>query len=51
MPPLSSLNITLITGGASGLGWAMAQHCYADGHHLVLADIDEKELIARARQL
>ena len=51
MPSISSINVTLITGAASGLGWAMAQHWYAAGHHLVLADIDEQALIARAREL
>lgn len=44
-------HVTLITGAASGLGWAMAQQWYAAGHHLVLADVDEQALIARAREL
>ena len=29
----------------------MARYWYAAGHHLVLADIDEQALIARAREL
>ena len=51
MPSMSSINVTLITGAASGLGWAMARHWYDAGHHLVLADIDGQALIARAREL
>ncbi|MGO2277310.1 MULTISPECIES: SDR family oxidoreductase [unclassified Psychrobacter] len=46
-----SINVTLITGAASGLGWAMARHWYAAGHHLVLVDIDEQALNARATEL
>lgn len=45
------MTVTLITGAASGLGWAMAQHWYAAGHYLVLADIDAKGLEARANEL
>lgn len=48
---MSSINVTLITGAASGLGWAMARHWYGAGHHLVLADIDEQALNARAAKL
>ena len=48
---MSSINVTLITGAASGLGWAMARHWYAAGHHLVLADIDEQALSGRATEL
>ena len=51
MPSMSSINVTLITGAASGLGWAMARHWYDAGHHLVLADIDGQALTARAREL
>ncbi len=42
---------TLITGAASGLGWAMAQHWFAAGHNLVLADIDTAGLSQRAAEL
>lgn len=45
------MRIILITGAASGLGWAMAQHWFAAGHSLVLADIDEQGLSARAAEL
>jgi len=34
------VSVTLITGAASGLGWAMAQYWYQQGHCLVLVDID-----------
>lgn len=34
------MSVTLITGAASGLGWAMAQYWYRQGHCLVLVDVD-----------
>lgn len=45
------MTVTLITGAASGLGWAMAQHWYRAGHHLILADIDAEALIGREATL
>lgn len=45
------MTVTLITGAASGLGWAMARHWYAAGYQLVLADVDAKGLNARAIEL
>ena len=30
----------LITGAASGLGWALARACHAHGDDLLLTDID-----------
>lgn len=45
------MTVTLITGAASGLGWAMAQHWYKAGHCLVLADIDAEALIRRRAEL
>lgn len=45
------MTVTLITGGASGLGWAMAQHWYRAGHCLVLADIDAEALLKRRSEL
>ena len=41
----------LITGAASGLGWAMAQQWFAAGHRLVLADINADLLAEREAQL
>jgi len=41
----------LITGGASGLGWAMAQQWFAAGHKLVLADINQPLLQQREQEL
>lgn len=43
--------VTLITGAASGLGWAMARHWAAAGHALVLADIDAAALAERSAAL
>lgn len=45
------MSVTLITGAASGLGWAMAQYWYRAGHCLVLADIDAEALIRRRAEL
>jgi len=36
--------VTVITGGASGIGLATAQACYTRGAHVVLADINEQRL-------
>ncbi|WP_435173975.1 SDR family NAD(P)-dependent oxidoreductase [Gordonia hongkongensis] len=33
-------SVALITGGGQGLGLAMARRLHADGHHVVVADID-----------
>lgn len=45
------MTVTLITGAASGLGWAMAQYWYKAGHCLVLADINNEALQQRRREL
>lgn len=45
------MTTTLITGAASGLGWAMARHWHAAGHQLVLADINGEQLDARVAEL
>ena len=45
------MRVTLITGAASGLGWAMARHWAAAGDALLLADIDAAALAARASEL
>ena len=41
----------LITGAASGLGWALAQRFFAAGAHVVLVDIDAERLARRAEHL
>lgn len=45
------MTVTLITGAASGLGWAMAQYWFRAGHCLVLADIDAEALLRRRDEL
>ncbi|SFR65916.1 Short-chain dehydrogenase [Marinobacter daqiaonensis] len=45
------MTVILITGAASGLGWAMARHWYQAGHSLVLADIDAESLVKREAEL
>ena len=41
---------SLITGAASGIGKAIAQHAYKEGHNLILVDIDEINLIETSDQ-
>ena len=43
--------VTLITGAAHGLGWALAQEAAGRGDHLVLADRDAETLAARVKAL
>jgi NAD(P)-dependent dehydrogenase (short-subunit alcohol dehydrogenase family) len=43
--------VTLITGAAHGLGWALAQEAARRGDHLVLADRDAETLEARVTAL
>lgn len=45
------MKVALITGAASGLGWAMARHWLGKGWRLVLADIDADLLAQRQREL
>ena len=45
------MRVTLITGAASGLGWAMARHGAGAGDALVLADIDAAMLSTRVAEL
>lgn len=42
---------TLVTGGASGIGGAISTRFAADGDHVVIADIDEVALAARAASI
>lgn len=43
--------VTLVTGGADGIGWATAQLFAARGHTVVIADIQADKAIARAEEL
>jgi NAD(P)-dependent dehydrogenase (short-subunit alcohol dehydrogenase family) len=43
--------VAVITGGASGIGWAMARRFADAGMMIVLADIEEPALEARAAEL
>lgn len=45
------MQVTLITGAASGLGWQLARACHARGDALVLTDINALALAARANEL
>ena len=40
-----------MTGGADGIGWAIAQRFAAGGHRLVIADLRAEAAEARARTL
>ena len=41
------MKVILITGAASGLGWAMAKRWFDAGHSLVMADVNEALLRQR----
>ncbi|MFZ5931847.1 MAG: SDR family NAD(P)-dependent oxidoreductase [Pseudomonadota bacterium] len=41
----------LITGAASGIGWAMAQAMAREGAHVAIADIDREKVKARVAEL
>ena len=43
--------VAVVTGGASGIGWAMAEAFAAEGMRIVLADIEEEGLADAARRL
>ncbi len=36
--------VAVVTGGASGIGWGLAEKCAAEGMKVVIADIEEKAL-------
>lgn len=41
----------VIIGGASGIGWAAAQHLHADGAAVVIADVNEQQAATRLHTL
>lgn len=43
--------VAVITGAASGIGWAVARRCAGEGMKLVLADIEQPRLEERAELL
>jgi NAD(P)-dependent dehydrogenase (short-subunit alcohol dehydrogenase family) len=43
--------VAVITGGASGIGWATAQLFAAHGAHVALLDLDEHQGLRRAQEL
>src|SRR2546423_14531276 len=43
--------VAVITGGASGIGLAMAKRFAAEGMHLAIADIEQDALSVAAKQL
>ena len=45
------MSVVLVTGAASGLGWAMTRRWHEAGHELVLADVDAAGLADRVAGL
>src|SRR5215471_7741327 len=43
--------VVIVTGAASGIGAVIARHFAEAGAHLVLSDVDEKQLDAVARDI
>ncbi len=45
------MTTTLITGAASGLGWALARAAFSRGHSVILVDRDAEALAAKSAEL
>ena len=45
------MNVVLVTGGADGIGWAIARRFAAGGFHVAIADLREAAAEARAAEL
>ena len=43
--------VAVVTGAASGIGRALAEHCAKEGMKVVLADIEEQALLKACRDL
>jgi len=50
-PAIAPVNLAVITGGADGIGLAVAQALSAEGMRIVLADIDGEQLAQAAASL
>lgn len=44
-------DVALVTGGASGVGFAIAKALHAAGHRVAIGDIDERGAVAAAQRL
>jgi NAD(P)-dependent dehydrogenase (short-subunit alcohol dehydrogenase family) len=44
-------SLALVTGGAQGIGYACAEALAADGHKIILADVNEEGVMAAAEKL
>jgi NADP-dependent 3-hydroxy acid dehydrogenase YdfG len=43
--------VAVVTGAASGIGRALAEHCIAEGMKVVLADVEEKALAGAEQEI
>jgi len=43
--------VVVVTGGASGIGWATCERFAREGTHIALLDLDEAAIAARCREL
>lgn len=41
----------MVTGGASGIGFALASKCLKEGMHLLLSDVNEEKLHSAVKEL
>jgi 3-oxoacyl-[acyl-carrier protein] reductase len=44
------VQVGFVTGGASGIGWAVVRRLLADGWHVVMADVDEERARGRLEE-
>src|SRR6478672_5656388 len=49
--PKSYAAVAVVTGGARGIGLAVAERFLAEGYRVALLDIDRKTLLATAKRL